>query len=224
MNINIGTETWLTIPIFGGIPITDAVVVSWIVSVIIIAFALIVRYILLPKFEDVPKGFQNLIELFVEWVYHFCEDTLHEKGRELAPYIGTLALYLGLANIIELVGLKPPTTNLATTFALAIMTFFLSNYYGIRKKGALGRLKDLAKPVAIMAPINFITNLAQPISMASRLYGNILGGLVVMEIIYKTVPIFIPSFLAIYFNLFDGLMQTFIFMTLTLTFTSEAMD
>ena len=75
-----------------------------------------------------------------------------------------------------------------------------------------------------MAPINFITNLAQPISMASRLYGNILGGLVVMEIIYKTVPIFIPSFLAIYFNLFDGLMQTFIFITLTLTFTSEAMD
>ena len=123
MNINIGTETWLTIPIFGGIPITDAVVVSWIVSVIIITFALIVRYILLPKFEDVPKGFQSLIELFVEWVYHFCEDTLHEKGRELAPYIGTLALYLGLANIIELVGLKPPTTNLATTFALAIMTF-----------------------------------------------------------------------------------------------------
>jgi len=224
MNISIETETWITIPILGGIPITDAVVVSWIVTVIIIAFALIVRYILLPKFEDIPKGFQNVLELFVEWVYHFCEDTMHEKGKELAPYIGTLALYLGLANIIELVGLRPPTTNLGTTFALAILTFFLSNYYGIRQKGALGRLKDLAKPVAIMAPINIITNLAQPISMASRLYGNILGGLVVMEIIYKTVPIFVPSLLAIYFNLFDGLMQTFIFITLTLTFISEATD
>jgi len=224
MNISIETETWITIPILGGIPITDAVVVSWIVTVIIIAFALIVRYILLPKFEDIPKGFQNVLELFVEWVYHFCVDTMHEKGKELAPYIGTLALYLGLANIIELVGLRPPTTNLGTTFALAILTFFLSNYYGIRQKGALGRLKDLAKPVAIMAPINIITNLAQPISMASRLYGNILGGLVVMEIIYKTVPIFVPSLLAIYFNLFDGLMQTFIFITLTLTFISEATD
>lgn len=224
MDISIETQTWFTIPILGGIPITDAVVVSWIVMAILIIFALVVRYILLPKFEDVPKGFQNILELFVEWIYHFCEDTMHEKGREFAPYIGSLALYLGLANTIELVGLRPPTTNLATTFALAIITFILSNYYGVRKKGALGRLKDLAKPVFIMAPINIVTNLAQPISLASRLYGNILGGLVVMEIIYKVVPIFIPSILAIYFNLFDGLMQTFIFITLTLTFIGEAME
>jgi len=224
MNISIETETWFTIPIFGGIPVTDAVVVSWIVMAILIVFALIVRYVLLPRFEEVPRGFQNVLELFVEWVYRFCEDAMHEKGKELAPYIGTLALYLGLANTIELIGFRPPTTNLGTTFAFAVITFILSHYYGIKQKGIGGKLKDLAKPIAVMAPINLITDLAKPISMASRLYGNILGGLVVMELIYKVVPIFIPSLLAIYFNLFDGLMQTYIFITLTLTFIGEAMD
>lgn len=224
MDIHIEPSVWYTIPVFGGIPVTDAVFVTWLVMAILIVFGLVVRFVLLPKFEDLPKGFQNILELFVEWIYHFCEDTMHERGRGIAPYIGTIALYLALANTIELIGLRPPTTNLGVTFALAIMTFILINYYGIRKKGVLGRLKDFTKPVAIMAPIKFFSELAIPVSMASRLFGNILGGLVVMEIIYKVVPVAVPAALAIYFNLFDGLMQTFIFITLTLSFIGDALE
>lgn len=224
MNVDIRTQIWWTIPVFGGIPVSDAVFVSWFVMLILIIFAIVVRFSLLPKFTDIPTGFQNILELFVEWVYNFSESSLHKIGLELAPYIGSLALYLGLANMIELIGLRPPTTNLGATFAFAIITFFLINYYGVKEKGPWGRIKDLGKPVAAMAPIKVFSELALPISMASRLFGNILGGLVVMELIYKLIPIGIPAVLAIYFNLFDGLIQTFIFLTLTLTFIGDAVE
>lgn len=227
MDINIEPEVWIYLPIFGTeLHISDAICVTWIVSAILIIFALVVRFALLGKFKTIPKGFQNVIELCVEKIYSYSESYMGERGKEIAPYIGMLALYLGLANIIELTGLRPPTTNISTTFAMAIITFFLINFYGVRQKGVLGRLKHYAKP-AILAPIKMLTDLALPISLASRMYGNILAGLVVMEIIYNVLKIFavgIPAVLSIYFNMFDGLMQTFIFVTLTLVFIREGME
>ncbi len=223
-SIDIDPEIWFTIPIMGGIPVTDAVCVSWIVVAILIIFGMIVRFYYLPRFEDIPRGFQNVLEIFVEWIYKFSEDSLHEFGNGLAPYIGSLTLYLAFANIIELVGLRPPTTYIAITFALSIMTFFLINYYGIRKKGVWGRIRDYGKPVPFIAPIKVITDLAIPVSLASRLFGNILGGLVVMELIREVVPLVAPSFLSIYFVLFDGLIQTLIFITLSLAFIGEAIE
>ncbi|MBM7581505.1 F-type H+-transporting ATPase subunit a [Caldicoprobacter guelmensis] len=222
--IDINPKVWFTIPIMDGIPVTDAVCISWIVSVGLIIFAFVVRFYIFPRFQEVPTGFQNILELLVEWVYSFSRDTVHEFSRELAPYIGTLVLYLGFANTIELLGLRPPTTYIATTFALSIITFFLINVYGIRKKGLWGRIKDYGKPVPFIAPIKVLTDLAVPVSLASRMFGNILGGLVVMELIYKVVPVVIPSFLSIYFTLFDGFIQTFIFITLSLTFIGEAIE
>ncbi|MCM8900767.1 F0F1 ATP synthase subunit A [Caldicoprobacter algeriensis] len=222
--IDINPKVWFTIPIMGGMPVTDAVCISWIVSAGLIIFAFVVRFYIFPRFQYVPRGFQNILELLVEWVYSFSHDTVHEFSGELAPYIGTLVLYLGFANTIELLGLRPPTTYIATTFALSIITFFLINLYGIRKKGLWGRLKDYTKPVPFIAPIKALTDLAVPVSLASRMFGNILGGLVVMELIYKVIPVIVPSFLSIYFTLFDGFIQTFIFITLSLTFIGEAIE
>lgn len=227
MDISIEPEVWFTVNLFGlELHFSDAICVTWIVSAILVIFALVVRFVLLRKFQDVPRGFQNVIELFVEKIYSYCEEYMHGHGN-IAPYIGMLALYLGLANTIELIGLRPPTTNISTTFAMAIITFILINYYGVRQKGILGRLKHYTKPVAILAPIKLLTDLAIPISLASRMYGNILAGLVVMEIVYNVMKVFaigIPAALAIYFNIFDGLMQTFIFVTLTLVFVREGME
>jgi len=222
--IDINPSIWFTIPIMGGIPVTDAVCVSWIIVAGLIIFGMVVRFYLLPKFEDIPRGFQNILELFVEWIYKFTGDSAYEFGNGLAPYIGSLALYIAFANIIELVGLRPPTTYISITFALSIMTFLLINYYGIRKKGVSGRIRDYAKPVPFIAPIKAITDLAIPVSLASRLFGNILGGLVVMELIRGVVPLVAPSILSIYFVLFDGLIQTFIFITLSLSFIGEAIE
>ncbi|NLM74370.1 MAG: F0F1 ATP synthase subunit A [Clostridiaceae bacterium] len=222
--IEINPEVWFTIPILGGIPVTDAVCVSWVVVAGLIIFAVIIRFWCLPKFNEIPRGFQNIIELYVEWIYKYTGDSVHEFSNGLAPYIGTLALYLGLANIIELVGLRPPTTYIVITLALSIITFVLINYYGIKKKGLLGRIQDYGKPVPVIAPVKVITDLAIPVSLASRLFGNILGGLVVMELVRELIPVVVPSFLSLYFVLFDGLIQTFIFITLSLAFIGEATE
>lgn len=228
MDIHIDPEVWIRLNVFGHeIHISDAVCVTWIVMAILIIFAMYVRFIALPKFTDTPKGFQNVIEMFVEAINNFTQTKTHGEGMSIAPYIGTLALYLGLANTIELIGLRPPTTNLSTTFALAVITFILINYYGVRKHGVWGRIKGLGKPFAILAPVNIMTELALPVSMASRLFGNILAGLIVMEMVYKAMGPFavgIPALLAIYFNVFDGFMQTFIFLVLTLTFIGEKLE
>jgi len=233
MDISINPEVWIQFSLFGmEIHISDAICVTWIVSAILVIFALVVRFALLGKFKTIPKGFQNVIELCVEKIYEYSESYMGKRGKEIAPYIGMLALYLGLANIIELVGLRPPTTNISTTFAMAIITFALINYYGLVEKGILGRIRHYTKPMILMAPIKLLTDLALPVSLASRLYGNILAGLVVMEIVYNVLKGFavgifsvgVPAVLSIYFNLFDGFMQTFIFVTLTLVFIREGTE
>lgn len=222
--IDLNPKVLFSIPVMGGIPVTDAVCVSWVIVAVLILFGVIVRFYYLPRFRDIPRGFQNILELFVEWVYKLTGDSVHEFGNGLAPYIGSIALYLAFANMMELVGLRPPTTYIAITLALSIMTFFLINYYGIRKKGIWGRIRDYGKPVPYIAPVKAITDLAIPVSLASRLFGNILGGMVVMELVHKVIPVVVPSFLSIYFTLFDGLIQTFIFITLSLAFIGEATE
>jgi len=217
-------EVWFTIPVLDGIPVTDAVCVSWIIAAVLIILGLIVRFYYLPRFKDIPRGFQNILELYVEWIYKLTGDSMHEYGNGLAPYMGSIALYLAFANTIELFGLRPPTTYIVITFSLSLITFILINYYGIRKKGLLGRIRDYGKPVPYIAPIKAITDLAIPVSLASRMFGNILGGLVVMELIKEVVPIIVPSVLSLYFTIFDGLIQTFIFITLSLAFIGEAIE
>jgi len=222
--IDMNPEVWFTIPVLDGIPVTDAVCVSWIIAAVLIILGLIVRFYYLPRFKDIPRGFQNILELYVEWIYKLTGDSMHEYGNGLAPYMGSIALYLAFANTIELFGLRPPTTYIVITFSLSLITFILINYYGIRKKGLLGRIRDYGKPVPYIAPIKAITDLAIPVSLASRMFGNILGGLVVMELIKEVVPIIVPSVLSLYFTIFDGLIQTFIFITLSLAFIGEAIE
>jgi len=221
MHIEPGTTVF---PIFGGIEISNTILVTWIVMAILISFALVVRFFLLNRFTEVPRGLQNVIEILVETINNFTANHLGEIGKALAPYVLTLALFIFFADLIELFGLRPPTADLSMTAALALITFFLINYFGIRKKGFLGRIKDLGKPIPFIAPIKILTDLAAPVSLACRLFGNILGGLIVMDLIYIVFPFAIPAFLSIYFNLFHAGMQTFIFITLSLTFIGEAVE
>lgn len=218
-----------TFNIFGiDVIVTEAVVSTWIIMAVCIVFAIIFRLFILKRFTDRPKGFQNGVELIVEAVYKFTDGYAHKFSKGLAPYICTLGIYLTLANTIELFGLRPPTTSIGTTAALAILTFLLINIYGTAKNGVGGHIKKMyvLKPI-ILTPIKMVTEVAIPLSLASRLYGNILAGFIVMELIYKAmtrflfIPFGIPAVFAIYFNLFDGLLQTLIFIILTLTYIGE---
>ena len=138
----------------------------------------------------------------------------------------TFAEYLRLLEKIK-GELRAPTSDITMTFSMALITFVLINYYGIRKKGVGGRIKSMAKPTPVVFPIKVVSDLAVPVSLACRLFGNMLGGMIVMDLLYMALgnaAIGFPSVLGLYFNVFHPLIQTYIFITLTLTFIGEAVE
>ena len=174
-----------------------------------------------------PRALKNILELAIETVIKYTKSTAHGVGEFLASYIFTIALFLVGCAITEMLGFRTPAADITLTGALAILTFLVINYYGFKTKGVGGRIKALASPTPVILPIRILTDLAIPVSLASRLFGNMLGGLVVMDLLYSALGSYavgLPSLAGLYFNVFHPLIQAFIFVTLTLTFTNEATE
>lgn len=209
------------LPILGqSIPITETIVVTW----GIMLGLMILGYVAGKNLEKIPTGIQNVAETAYEGIEDLIQVTMGEKRPEFVPYIGTLALYLLVANLVGLTTLRAPTADLSTTLALASITFVLTQIEGIKRKGILGYLKGFVEPLPFMAPLNIVGALTNPFSLAFRLFGNIIGGMVIMGLVYTAVPILIPVPLHFYFDIFSGVLQTFIFIMLTLTFIAMAAD
>ncbi len=218
----------------GGIPVTETVTTTWIIMAALTIFALVAT----RRFDKVPKGLQNVIELLVDMVYKLTAQTMGEDKKAFAPYIGTIMIYLICANLAGLFGFRPPTADVNTTMALALLTFFMIHFFGMKRKGVGTYLKGFLQPFPVMLPLNIIGELATPISLSFRLFGNIVGGLIIMNLLYGAlaglsgnlgigIPIFqtaIPSVLHLYFDVFAGVLQSFIFAMLTMVFVSGAMD
>lgn len=214
-------ETVFTIPIGGGIPIGESVVVTWIImAVLVIPSIIFVRNL---KVENPGKP-QIVLETVIGFFYDFFQGILGEKGKRYIPYLITVILYIGFANIIGIFGFKPPTKDLNVTVALSVMSIVLIEYAHIRAKGLKQRMKDFAAPIAIVAPINFLELFIRPLSLCMRLFGNVLGAYVVMELIKLVVPIVIPVFLSLYFDIFDGFIQAYVFVFLTSLFVAEGIE
>lgn len=157
-------------------------------------------------------------------LYSFFDDLIGEEGRRYVPYLISVAIYIGVANLIGLLGLKPPTKDLNTTAALAIISIVLIEYAGFHRKGLKGFIKGFAEPVAIIAPINILELFIKPLSLCMRLFGNVLGAFVVMELIKLLVPAFLPIPFSMYFDIFDGLIQAYVFVFLTALFIKESVE
>jgi F-type H+-transporting ATPase subunit a len=214
-------ETVFTIPIFGGIPIAESVVVTWIIMAALTLLSIcLVRNL---KVEN-PGRKQQVLEMAVGGLYSFFDDLIGEEGRRYVPYLISVAIYIGVANLIGLLGLKPPTKDLNTTAALAIISIVLIEYAGFHRKGLKGFIKSFAEPVAIIAPINILELFIKPLSLCMRLFGNVLGAFVVMELIKLLVPAFLPIPFSMYFDIFDGLIQAYVFVFLTALFIKEAVE
>lgn len=210
------------------IPVTNVVVMSWIGMAIIIVWALVST----RKLKLVPVGLQNTAEIFVETLTNFSENIIGHAGRKFAPYLGTVALFLAFANTLgalfmsELTGglVAPTTRGLAIPVALAVMTILVVIGAGIQKKGIVGFIKSLFKPVAFLFPFKVLEFFIKPLSLSMRLYGNILGAYVLMEMILHAVPVVLPSIACLYFDLFDGLLQVFVFVLLTSLYIAEEVE
>lgn len=205
------------------IPITETVTTTWIIMGVLILFA----FVLTRKMELVPGKKQVVAEMIVDMIYGLTETTMGKKFKHWAPYIGTLMLFIGIANISGLFGFRPPTADLNTTLGLALMTFFLTQFMGLKSKGLGGYLKGFLDPMPFLLPLNIMGELANPISLSFRLFGNIVGGLIIMTLVYQALgyfAVFVPAVLHAYFDLFAGLLQSFIFAMLTMVFVSLATD
>lgn len=209
------------LPLFGiNIPVTETVVVTWGIMAGLIIFG----YVAGKNFERIPHGLQNVVEILYEGLEGLIKSTMGEGKDGFVPYIGTLAMFLAVANLIGLLTFRPPTADLSTTLTLAGITFVLSQYEGLKRKGVTGYIKGFFEPLPFMAPLNVIGQIANPFSMAFRLFGNILGGMIIMGLVYSVVPVLIPASLHFYFDVFAGVLQTFIFIMLTMTFVTMAAD
>lgn len=208
------------IPIFGGIPVPTSVVITW----MIIAVLVLCSIIFVRNLEMIPKGTQNGIEVVIEWLNNFFEDILGKEGKRYIPYLGTVAIYIACANLTGLFGLTPPTKDLNVTAGLAIMSIILIEYAGIKAKGTKKWLKSFAEPIALIAPINILEIFIRPLSLCMRLFGNVLGAFVVMELIKLVLPVALPVPFSLYFDIFDGLIQTYVFVFLTSLFIKEAIE
>lgn len=205
----------------GGIGISESVVVTWIImAALVLASILLVRNL---KVEN-PGKRQLALEAAVGGLYRFFDGILGRDGRRYVPYLMTVALYIGVSNIIGIFGFKPPTKDLNVTIALAVMSIVLIEYSGFHKKGLKGFIKSFAEPVPILLPINILEIFIKPVSLCMRLFGNVLGAFVIMELLKTIVPAFVPIPFSAYFDLFDGLIQAYVFVFLTTLFMSEQME
>ena len=119
--------------------------------------------------------------------------------------------------------MKPSTKDLGVTAGLAILSILLVEFAGIRQKGVKGWLKGFAEPLPLVAPINLLEVFTRPLSLCMRLFGNVLGAFVVMELLKLVVPIFLPAVFSVYFDIFDGLIQAFVFVFLTALYIFDSL-
>ncbi len=210
-----------TIPLFGGIDVLESVVVTWIIMAIIMAASLLLVRGL--KIRQINSR-QAALESGIAFIYGFFEDLLGEDGKDYIPYLITVVIYIGIANMIGLLGFKSPTKDLNVTASLAVMSIVLVEAAGIRKKGVKNWLKSFAEPIPIVAPINILELFIRPLSLCMRLFGNVLGAVVVMALIKYLIPLVIPLPFSFYFDIFDGIIQAYVFVFLTSLYIKEAVE
>ena len=179
--------------------------------------------------QEVPGGFQNVLEMIVEMLDNMVYGTM---GKIAAPkfvnYISTIFIFILLSNISGLFGLRPPTADYGTTLALGLITFFLIHITQFKNLPLKQIWKDMCSPLPpwlpIWLPINLISEIAVPISLSLRMFANVLSGTVMMALVYgllSKVAIIWPAALHVYFDLVSGAIQTYVFCMLTMTYISQ---
>ena len=234
------------IPILGDLQISETLVVSWIVMALITGLCIWLTHDL--KVEKISKR-QAVAEMLVEMANKFVIGNAGEKFRKLIPFVAALFATSVVSNLISLIGLRSPTADLSTEAAWAIVVFIMITAQKIKTSGIGGYLKGFTTPIAVMTPFNVLSELATPISLACRHFGNSLSGVVINALIYgalalasskllgllpgvlggvlSQIPILsvgLPAITSVYFDWFSGVMQAFIFCMLTVMYIANAAE
>lgn len=198
------------------------------VMLILIGFSIVAGQAI-KKGAEVPGGFQNVVELIVEKLDGMVDGTMGKNAAKYRNYVGTIFIFILFSNISGLLGLRPPTADYGVTFPLGVITFALVRINQFKYHKPKEIWADMCSPLPpwlpIWFPINVISELAVPISLSLRLFANILSGTIMMTLIYgllKWVATIWPAALHVYFDLFSGAIQTYVFCMLTMTYVSNA--
>lgn len=251
MEIDIsGAKVLFTIPIdfpiLGKLQISETLVVSWLVMALITGLCIWLTRNL--KVRDISKK-QAAAEWIVETTNNFVIGNMGEKFKYLIPFVSALFATSVVSNLISLIGLRSPTADLSTEAAWAVVVFVMITAQKIKTSGFGGYLKGFTTPIPVMTPFNVLSELATPISMACRHFGNILSGVVINALIYgalalasskllgllpgvlgntlSKIPVLdvgLPAIMSVYFDWFSGVMQAFIFCMLTTMYIANAAE
>lgn len=211
-----GIEIWITETIFN----------TWIIMAVLIVLAVVIR-IKLRNFETIPEGFQNLVEAAVEMFDNFTIGTLGKKVSYIAPWFFMVFVFILSSCLFSCFGLRAPTADWATTFALALASFVIMIFMGVKhRKGKY--LKGFFEPNVIFFPLNLIGEIAKPVSLSFRLFGNMLSGTIILTLYYALTPLFlqigIPAVLHAFFDVVFGALQTYIFVIISFNYVKGAVE
>lgn len=204
--------------------ITTTHVCLLIVILFLIGFSMIAGRVM-KHATEVPSGFQNVVELIVELLDNMVGATMGKHAGPFLNYIGTIFIFILISNFSGLFGLRPPTADYGVTLPLGLATFTLIHYNKFKYQKVKGVVEGLCSPWPFWAPINMIGDVAVPISLSLRLFANVLSGTVMMALVYgllSKVALIWPAILHVYFDLFSGAIQTYVFCMLTMTYITDA--
>ena len=237
-------ELPIDLPLLGPLRISETLLVSWLVILVVTGVCMWLTHDLTT--ENISKR-QAVAEMLVEMANNFVVGNMGEKFRYFVPFVAGLFATSVVSNLIGLLGLRSPTADLATEFAWAVVVFIMITAQKIKVGGVGGYLLDFTKPIPILAPFNVLSELATPIGMAFRHFGNILSGVVINALLYAAlavassallgmlpgvlgdvlaqIPILdvgVPAITSVYFDWVSGVLQAFIFCMLTVMFIANA--
>lgn len=196
-------------------PVSETVFFTW----LIMAFLAIASFLLTRNLEKIPKGAQHFLEIAVDGIETMVANDLGPEGKVFVPLILTVALFVGLANLIGVIPRAfSPTEDLSTTLALALIVFVVGHVGAIVKNGFWPWLKGFFEPYWFLFPINLVGEISQVLSHSFRLYGNIFAGSILVSVVYMLLPYVFPAFLLAWFGVFMGAIQTAVFTMLAIAY------
>ncbi|HYE84628.1 MAG TPA: F0F1 ATP synthase subunit A [Clostridia bacterium] len=214
------------------VQIAQSVINMWYIMAVLTALALAINiHIRRGGFKLIPESnIQIGIEAFVEFFYSISRSTMGERNTGLAPYIATMGIFLMLSNLVGMFGIrKVPTTDYSVALGFALTTFFVVQSNQLRAHGLKSYFKELFEPFPLFLPLNILEKITPLLSMSLRLFGNITAGVIIMELVYgalRSISIFAMAFIPVplhfYFDIFDGFIQTMVFVILTMELTANA--
>ena len=206
----------------GFVRITATLVFTWIVMIILAALSYMVTRNMKVEGE-ISKG-QNILEALIETINSQIKQISQQDPSKYLPFVGTLFIFILVSNVLSIVpGFIAPTGSLNTSIALALCVFVAVPKYGIDDRGIVGYLKEYIKPTFIMLPFNIISEVSRTLSLAIRLYGNVLSSSIIVAILLGVVPLFFPVVIQA-LGLLTGVIQAYIFAILAIVYIASAIE